>query len=159
MEGSSSVSSLNNKRRNSFSSLQSLEGLNGSRARSKSLNDISRYAYEGNFDRRLSVDLVNELKKQRKQIARERTEAAVNKDCSLDRENTAQRNDDAVGGSAGQEDDDMFEEDDDFVMDRFNDDCGAILSTPALLLPNYYSEKVCFLSPSSLPRLFFMFNI
>lgn len=43
------------------------------------------------------------------------------------------------------------EDDDDFIaspirpmdpMDRFNDDCGAILSTPALLLPNYYLEKV-----------------
>lgn len=36
---------------------------------------------------------------------------------------------------------DYQEEDDHFIMDRFNDDCGAILSTPALLLPNYYHEK------------------
>lgn len=39
-------------------------------------------------------------------------------------------------------DDADFDEDDDFITDRFNDDCGAILSTPALLLPNYYLEKV-----------------
>ena len=36
----------------------------------------------------------------------------------------------------------LDEDEDDFVADRFNDDCGAILSTPALLLPNYYIEKV-----------------
>src|SRR5699024_2716555 len=39
-------------------------------------------------------------------------------------------------------DDVDFDEEDDFIADRFNDDCGAILSTPALLLPNYYLEKV-----------------
>lgn len=38
--------------------------------------------------------------------------------------------------------DDCGEDEDDFIADRFNDDCGAILSTPALLLPNYYLEKV-----------------
>lgn len=39
-------------------------------------------------------------------------------------------------------DDIDYEEEDDFITDRFNDDCGAILSTPALLLPNYYDKKV-----------------
>ena len=41
--------------------------------------------------------------------------------------------------SSSKADDD---EEDDFITDRFNDDCGAILSTPALLLPNYYKDKV-----------------
>lgn len=40
--------------------------------------------------------------------------------------------------SSSKADDD---EEDDFITDRFNDDCGAILSTPALLLPNYYKDK------------------
>lgn len=37
-------------------------------------------------------------------------------------------------------DDADFNEDDDFISD-FN--CGAILSTPALILPNFCFEKVC----------------
>lgn len=51
--------------------------------------------------------------------------------------------------------DDCGEDEDDFIADRFNDDCGAILSTPALLLPNYYLEKVTYQKFFSITFLIF----
>lgn len=120
------------KRRNSISSRVGMISDRGCFIkRSKSLSDISLYSLATS-----DVDL--EFKNELDSLRAAKVKGKCINGCGTP---PSSKETDSSEKSSKLDDVD-FDEEDDFIADRFNDDCGAILSTPALLLPNYYLEKV-----------------
>ena len=135
MEAKPSYVSKN--RRNSLSSIAGLSSDGTFIRRSKSYMDLSTCSLNSwNLD----DDFKNELKQLRQQ-------KRVNVKCINGCGTPLSSKEDKFSCSdkSSKLDDVDFDEEDDFIADHLDSDFGAILSTPALLLPNYYLEKVFFI--------------